>query len=343
MTTMIRQAAIGALACTALFAGQALAQSKTTVVRTSVNPLVYSYLPIFIAVDKGYFKAQGLDVQAKTYRGSSVTQVPLLARGDLDIAPMVMGPGMFNQHTQGFGLKIVASIAGSNANWSDTSWIMVRTDVWNRKKPSTLKDLKGMSVDGGPLGSPVNLLIREALKKAGLKLSDVKYSEKFKSPPDWIAAFKNKAVDVQAAVEPIVTMLEARGLAKRWKSYKDAVPWFQETYFAASPAFLKSNSEAAKRFLAAYLKGAQDVNASGGKWTPALLDTLAKWSKLPKKILTRIPGPAYVGYFGKIDVAAIERQQEIWLKHGAVKRKVDVKAIIDTSFLEAARKQAGIK
>lgn len=337
------QIAAAALACAAMFAAPVAAQDKGVAVRTSVNPLVYSYMPIFLAIDKGYFKAQGLDIQLKTYRGSSVTQVPLLARGDQDIAPMVMGPGMFNQHTQGFGLKIVSAIAGSNAKWSDTSWIMVRSDVWKAKQPKSLGDLRGMSVDGGPLGSPVNLLIREALKKAGLGMSDVKYSEKFKSPQAWIAAFKNKAIDVQAAVEPIVTMLEAQGLANRWKSYKDAVPWFQETYFAASPKFLKEKPEAAKKFLTAFLQGAKEVHATGGKWTPALLDTLAKWSKLPRKILERIPGPAYAGYFGSIDRAAIERQQALWLKLGAVKKKVDVGAIIDTSYLEAARKMAGIK
>ena len=207
--------------------------------------------------------------------------------------------------------------------------------------PEAVRELGGLLL--GPLGSPVNLLIREALKKAGLGMSDVKYSEKFKSPSAWIAAFKNKAIDVQAAVEPIVTMLEAQGLARRWKSYKDAVPWFQETYFAASPKFLKEHPDATKKFLTAFLQGAKDVHATGGKWTPALLDTLAKWSKLPRKILERIPGPAYAGYFGTIDRAAIDRQQAIWLKHGAVKKKVDVNAIIDTSYLDAARKVAGVK
>ena len=336
-------ATVALFAALQAFGAQALAQSGANVVRTSINPLVYSYLPIFIAVDKGYFKEQDLDVQINTYRGSSVTQVPLLARGDLDIAPMVMGPGMFNQHSEGFGLKIVASIAGSNPAWSDTSWIMVRSDVWSAKPLSGIGDLKGLSIDGGPLGSPVNLLIREALRKAGLKLTDVRYSEKFRSPPDWIAAFKNKAIDVLAAVEPIVTMLEAQGLAKRWKSYKDAVPWFQETYFAASPGFLKSKRDAARRFLAAYLKAAVEVNATAGKWTPEMLETVTKWSKLPAKVIGKIPGPAFVGYLGAIDVSAIERQQQIWIEHGAVKQRVDVADLVDSTIMADVRKAAGIR
>jgi len=318
-------------------------QAKAEVVRISINPMVYSYLPIFLAIDKGYFKEQGLEIKLTTYKGSSTTQMPLLARGDLDITPMVMGPGMFNQHVQGFDLKIISSIAGSHPNWSDSSWILIRSDVWKKKKFRSLSDLKGLSVDGGPLGSPVNLLIREGLKVGGLSLSDVKYSEKFKSPPDWMAAFKNKAVDVLAAVEPIVTIMEAKGMGKRWKSYKDAVPWFQETYLAASPKFLKSNRPAAVKFLVGFLKGAKEVHATKGKWKPELLATIAKWSKLPQKLLAGIPGPAYVGYMGKIDTSAINKQQEIWHKLGVIKKKVAVSQIIDTTLIAAAKKKIGIE
>ena len=207
--------------------------------------------------------------------------------------------------------------------------------------PEAVRELGGLLL--GPLGSPVNLLIREALKKAGLGMSDVKYSEKFKSPSAWIAAFKNKAIDVQAAVEPIVTMLEAQGLARRWKSYKDAVPWFQETYFAASPKFLKEQPDAAKKFLTAFSAGGEGCSRHGRQVDAGAARHAGQMVETARKILERIPGPAYAGYFGSIDRAAIDRQQAIWLKHGAVKKKVDVNAIIDTSYLDAARKMAGVK
>src|SRR5262245_57663392 len=106
-----------------LAATQAHAQDK---VRISFNPQIYSWLPMMLAIDKGYDKEQRLDVEAITYGGSALTQIPLLARGDQDIAGMVTGPGFFNQYAEGFGVKLIASNAHAQKGWHDTMWMMVR-------------------------------------------------------------------------------------------------------------------------------------------------------------------------------------------------------------------------
>ena len=61
----------------------ATAQNAPKVVRTAINPIIYSNLPMLIAIEKGYFKEEGIDLKVAKYNGSSVTQMPLLARGDL--------------------------------------------------------------------------------------------------------------------------------------------------------------------------------------------------------------------------------------------------------------------
>jgi ABC-type nitrate/sulfonate/bicarbonate transport system substrate-binding protein len=55
-------------------------------------------LPIFVAIDKGYFAQQNLDVRVQKISGSTITQLPSLARGSIDIAPIGLGPGFFNQY-----------------------------------------------------------------------------------------------------------------------------------------------------------------------------------------------------------------------------------------------------
>jgi ABC-type nitrate/sulfonate/bicarbonate transport system substrate-binding protein len=54
-------------------------------------------LPIFVAIDKGYFAQQNLDIRVQKISGSTITQLPSLARGSIDIAPIGLGPGFFNQ------------------------------------------------------------------------------------------------------------------------------------------------------------------------------------------------------------------------------------------------------
>jgi NitT/TauT family transport system substrate-binding protein len=159
-TVLKRIATIAAVAALGLGAAAAQAQDK---VRISFNPQIYSYLPIFLAIDKGYFKEQKLDVEVATYGGSALSQIPMLARGDQDIAGMVTGPGFFNQHAEGFGIKLIASLAQAQPGWHDTMWLMVRKDVWDSGKIKTFADLKGKTIELGPKGSPIYLFSSQVI------------------------------------------------------------------------------------------------------------------------------------------------------------------------------------
>lgn len=335
---IVQSAAVAALALGAAMAAQA--QDK---VRVSFNPQIYSWLPFFLAVDKGYFKAEKLDVQVITYGGSALSQIPMLARGDQDIAGMVTGPGFFNQYAEGFGVKLIASNAQGKDGWNDTSWLMVRKDLWDSGKIKTFADMKGYKVEGGPKGSPVYLTTTQAMKQAGLTMKDVEFTERLRAVTDALPIFKNKAADFLSIVEPIVTRLEVEGLAVRWKASYQVMPWFQESYLAANPKFLTEKRGVVKRFLRAYFKACQDITAGGGKWTEETLNSVVKWSKFPKDVIAKIKGPQHCGQFGRIDTASIQRQQEIWMEAGMVKEKTPLEKMVDTSIVDEVRKEMGLK
>jgi NitT/TauT family transport system substrate-binding protein len=335
-----RIACVAAVAALGLGAAAAQAQDK---VRVSFNPQIYSWLPFFLAIDKGYFKEQKLDVEAITYGGSALTQIPMLARGDQDIAGMVTGPGFFNQYAEGFGIKLIASNAHAKKGWHDTMWVMVRKDVWDAGKVKTLADLKGLTIELGPKGSPVYLTSTQAILQAGLTSKDVTATERLRAVTDALPLFKNKAMDVITIVEPIVGRLEAEGLAVRWKASYEVLPWFQESYLAANPKFLTEKRDVTKRFLKAYLKAVQEITAGNGKWSPDMLSAVVKWSKFPREVIEKIPGPQHVGQMGAIDLASIERQQKIWMEAGLVKEKRPLSEMVDTSIVEEVRREMGIK
>jgi NitT/TauT family transport system substrate-binding protein len=337
---MLRKIAFVTAAALSLGATAAQAQDK---VRVSFNPQIYSWLPFFLAIDKGYFKAEKLDIEAITYGGSALTQIPMLARGDQDIAGMVTGPGFFNQYAEGFGIKLIASNAHAKKGWHDTMWMMVRKDVWDSGKVKTLADLKGLTVELGPKGSPVYLTSTQAILSAGLSPKDVNTTERLRAVTDALPLFKNKAMDVITIVEPIVGRLEAEGLAVRWKPSYELLPWFQESYLAANPKFLAEKRDITKRFLKAYFKAAKEITDGGGKWTPDTLAAVVKWSKFPKEVIEKIPGPQHVGQMGTIDTSSIERQQKIWMDAGLVKEKRPLSEMVDTSIVEEVRKEMGVK
>ena len=331
---IMQTAAVAALAL-----GPALAAQAQDKMKVSFNPQIYSWLPFFLAIDKGYFKAEKLDVEAITYGGSALSQIPMLARGDQDVAGMVTGPGFFNQYSQGFGIKLIASNAQGKDGWNDTSWLMVRKDLWDTGKIKTFADMKGYKVEGGPKGSPVYLTTTEAMKQGGLTMKDVEFTERLRAVTDALPIFKNKAADFLSIVEPIVTRLEVDGLAVRWKASYEVMPWFQESYLAANPKYLEANRDAVKRFLRAYMKACQDITAGNGKWTDETLNATVKWSKFPKAVIEKIKGPQHCGQYGRIDTASIERQQDTWIAAGMVKEKTPLSKMVDTSIIDEVRKE----
>ena len=241
------------------------------VVRMGLNPSVLSYLPILIAIERGYFLRQHIDLQLTINPGSAMIQLPLLARGDLDVAPMVMAPAFLNQLREGFNVKLISANQSSHAGWNDNTWIVVRQDVWDSGAVRKPADLRGKVVDALSPGGPPNMLMRSLIAAAGLTPGDMTFSEKLRNLTDETAAFHNHALDVASSFEPGASVLQVQHIAHKWISVHDVIPWLEETFIAASAPFLREHPDVAARFLVAYLQGARDLVRSNGHWTPELL------------------------------------------------------------------------
>ena len=338
---MVRKLVLFAAAAALLAFAPAFARAEK--VRFAFNPGIYNYLPIYVAMEKGFFAEEKIEVETQTYGGSSLSVLPMLVRGDIDISPMAAGPAFFNQHELGFDVKLIASIATSKQGWNDTVWLMVRKDLWDKGEFKTLADLKGRTIEGGPKGSPIYLMTIQSLVQAKLGVGDVTLTQRFRSVSDAVPLFRNKAIDAMSMVEPMVARLEAEGLAVRWKPTHEVMPWFQEAYLAASPKMRAEKRDVVKGFLKAFLRGAQVVTASEGKWTPELVQILSKWSKMSDDVIRSIPGPSYPGLMGVIDVASLARQQDIWVGEGMLKSKTTIAELVDTTMIDEVRRDLGVK
>lgn len=312
-------------------------------IRLAINTEAYNNLPLFVAMDNGYFQQQHLNIVVVPYTGSSLTQLPFLARGDIDLTGIAPAPGLFNLGTQGFNVKIVASLGGAHSGWNGTSWMMVRQDLWDAKKIVKPADLRGMHVDVAVAGSPNDILARETIRLAGLTPSDLTLTDSVRTPPSWFAALRNHAVDVQCATEPYATQLEREGLAHKWISYPDSAPWFQDFYLAASPAFARDHHDALRRFLIAYLQASRDITNAGPVWSPKMAAEVSKYSQVPVATIMQIPGPAYPGPLGAVNLASLERVQNYWVAQGLVKTPEPLTNILDLTALSEARKALRIR
>jgi NitT/TauT family transport system substrate-binding protein len=316
------------------------AQPALVPLRLSINPKFITNAPIFVGIDRGYFKAAGIDLQISDIAGSANGQVPLLARADIDMSTVGPAPSLFNQVTQGFNIKLVASTQQSappGSAYGDSSVLVVRKDVWDSGAIRKLGDLAGKKFDAATPGSPTHVLGLEVLAKAKLRPADLTFTTKDYGPANQYAAIVNKAVDVQITTEPTATAMQTQGLGVKWLGYRDVAPWYQTSYFVVSEEYLQAHREAIVHFLTAYLRGVAEVERTRGKLTPAMTAEMSKWTEIPESTITAMGALPYFGNNGAISLDALRRVQQLWVDQKLVTTPVDVSKIVDSTLLAAAR------
>jgi ABC-type nitrate/sulfonate/bicarbonate transport system substrate-binding protein len=322
-------------------AGVAQAPPQGPELKVLLNPQLIFTFPLLVAIDKGYFAAQGLNVKAVIHNGSSQLIIPELARGDVDIATISANPGFFNQFSQGFDAKLIASANSGHKGWNPAVWLVVRQDAWDAKTIRNPRDLRGKHFDGATPGGEGWYLARHLMTEAALTPADMTFTQRFSTAADWLLSLRN-VNEVQAAYEPTVTQIEQQKLGHRWLSISDVDPGYQESFLAASAKTLKARPDDIRRFLIGFINACKLINAANGKWTPEMIRIQAKWSGLPPDVIAAIPTPPYVGEYGRIHVNSIEQVQRFWHTMGLVNTEQPVDTLIDTSFITAAQKTAGV-
>jgi NitT/TauT family transport system substrate-binding protein len=289
-----------------------------------LNPMQMAYLPIFHAIDQGFFAAEGLKIQTKLYTGSANAQLPLLARGDVDVAGVIAAPALFNQAAAGFGIRLLCALTEPRQGYLDGVNLLVRQDVWDRAPFRSVADLRGRTVDGAAEGNPIDMLIRFALLEAHLTTDQVALSYKIRSPSDVPYLFNEKQVELAGVSEPTATFIQQRGLARKWLGYSQVVPWFQDTFLGASEDFVRYRGDEVKALVRAYLRAAHEIDEHRGAWSPRLLATSAKWTRLKAEDISATGRLPYWSPTGSVDVGALQRVQNFWFDRRLVRDRTDV-------------------
>ena len=307
-------------------------------VKVAINPNVYGYLPIMYGIDQGYFADEGIDVPVTHFNASSLTQLPNLVKGDLNIGSGVPGPALFNQVGEGFDIRAISTTSAARVGWHDELWVMVRKDLWDSGAVRKFSDLRGRRIDAATPGAPINLLVNELLVKAGLTRSDVIYTERLRDQGAMVAALRNQAVDLVAVVEPTASQMVENGIGMRFASNQDVVPNNQTSFLIASAKYLAENRDAAVGFLRVCMRSREDLIKSGPRaFPPAALKVLKNWTQRPDEELAQLQPPYFT--IEPVRPEAIGVPEDFWIAQGLVKNRVSPSVLIDNSFVALASKR----
>ncbi|RTL69257.1 MAG: ABC transporter substrate-binding protein [Hyphomicrobiales bacterium] len=184
----------------------ALAQSAPPAEKTKVilgvggKPLLY-YLPLTIAEQKGFFKAQGLDVEINDFGGGSKSLQALIG-GSVDV---VTGAYEHTIRMQAKGQDIRAVLEMGRF---PGIVIAVRKSLAGEIKSAA--DFKGRKIGVTAPGSSTALCVQYAMVKAGLKPSDAAIIG-VGAGASPVAAVKKGEIEVLSHLEPVISKLEQDG------------------------------------------------------------------------------------------------------------------------------------
>jgi NitT/TauT family transport system substrate-binding protein len=178
---------------------QALEKAKVTV-GVGGKTLFY-YLPLSIAEQKGYFKAEGLDVEILDFPGGARALQALLG-GSVDI---VSGAYEHTITQQSKGQNIEAVFL--QGKYSSIVLVMNKAKAAQYKSPA---DLKGMKIGVTAPGSSTNMFVNVLLAKAALNPDDVAIIGAG-ATAGAVAIMQRGELDALANLDPVIAQLEAQG------------------------------------------------------------------------------------------------------------------------------------
>ena len=162
------------------------------------------YLPLTIAEQLGYFRAEGLEIEISDVAGGS-RALQVLASGAADVASSAY------EHTinlQPKGLQLQSFVLQGRA-----PQIAVGVSTRNVPHYKDLADLKGRKIGVSAPASSTNIMVNLLLARAGLKPSDVSVVGVGTSAGA-LAAIRAGQIDAISNLDPVMTMLEQKGDVK---------------------------------------------------------------------------------------------------------------------------------
>jgi NitT/TauT family transport system substrate-binding protein len=195
-----------------------------------------------LAVEKGYYRDAGLDVDIEPGNGSQIT-AQLVAAGKADIAFADAAPVM-KLISQGAKMKVLATILQGNPN---------QVTALKKTGLKSVADMKGRSV-AVPNGGSQAAMFPLVLAANGLKETDIKAVN---MPPDsMVPALLQGTVDViLGSVDAYGPQLKSMGVETDNFLFIDSGAPTVSTSIVASDDFLAAHPDQAKAFVAASLKG----------------------------------------------------------------------------------------
>ncbi len=206
-----------------LLCATAQAQETLQDVKIASSGHFVNFLPLDLAIARGYFEDEGLRPELVILRGGTLTAIALIS-GQVDFSINSIAHVLKAADKGNGSLRMVCLL-------NETPGVLLVVDSKYKGTVNTIADLKGMKLGVTSLGSATHMVLAYLLERNSVSLEDVEIVKAGSST--FPAALKNKSIDAGIAGEPLASMMVERGEAfvlKRLVSPKETHEAFGGPY-----------------------------------------------------------------------------------------------------------------
>jgi NitT/TauT family transport system substrate-binding protein len=310
-----------------------LVPARAETIKIGISKLL-SYPGVPIAIERGYFKEQGIDADMVFFDSAQPVAVAV-ASGSVDFGVAGLSAAFYTLAGQGQLRMIAASGYEQPGFYNIVLLGSLKAYEAGLKSP---KDLPGHAVAVTQLGTSLQLNLGRIAQKFGIDLKTIEVKA-LQSNSNVISALTGGTVDAGIIpATPALTLIQ-KDEVKVLSWVGDAVPGNTGSSAFTGTKTANERGELVKRFLVAYRKGMRDFHDAftdtGGKRkdgpaAPAMLDLLAKFTGISVPEIDR--ATPYVDAQGRVDMRDISEQIAWYTAQGLIKIPVNADELIDRRY-----------
>lgn len=307
--------------------------AERTRVRLAVGPFL-GHAPLHVALEKGYFAEQGLDVELVSI-ATTREAVPPLVAGRLEVlAAGVVPTSIFSAIAEGSPIRVVADRGFVDPEGCPYSAFVARRELVESGELDDPRALRGKRISYSP-SIAEGFLLERLVEGTGVGEDDIVVQEV--DEPVLQEAFSSGALDLAFTSEPWITRIVEAGAGRVWMPLEESAPGFQQSLIVFGRAFIEEDPDAGERFMTAYLKAHRELRQER---TEEHLEIMAEVTELEPDFLEQVcwqslrPG-------GEPNLESIDEFQEWAAARGDLDRVVERDDYWEPRFVDAAALELG--
>ena len=299
---------------------------------------------VLIAMDKGYFAAEGIELETTPFVSAAQMVAPL-GTGELDVGGGVVSAGLYNAAARQIAIRVVAD-RGSTAPGYRYQSLMIRKDLVESGRYKGFADLKGLKLSVPAPGITRQAVIAEAARRGNIDYNDIE--QVYMGMSQQVVAFQSKAIDGAIMIEPYATQLEKAGSAVHVALTEDIYPGAEISLAFFGEKFARERADVARRYMKAFLRGVRDFKdvIVNGRWktdvgADDVIRIFAKGVNMPEATI-RAMTPQFADPDGAVNMASLATDLAYFKEAGNVtSQTITADMIVDPSFAKQAAAELG--